>query len=113
MYDQLEKMKLSTNQDSNDKLQTPALLNAASIYFSNDQQNDTKRFDFNILLHTIAFPLPLSHTTSNGFALLYVVILAWPEHFILPKCTSNFLPGLLNILLVHYGLASRLHRPDT
>ena len=43
------------------------------------------------LLHTIAFPLPLSHTTSNGFALLYVVILAWPEHFILPKCTSNFL----------------------
>ena len=52
MYDQLEKMKLSTNQDSNDKLQTPALLNAASIYFSNDQQ---KRFDFNILFRPSSF----------------------------------------------------------
>ena len=49
MYDQLENMKLSTNQDSNDKIQTPALLNAASIYFSTDQKNDTKRFEFNIL----------------------------------------------------------------
>ena len=46
MYDQLENMKLSTNQDSNVKIQTPALLNAASIYFSTDQKNDTKRFEF-------------------------------------------------------------------
>ena len=49
MYDQLENMKLSTNQESNDKIQTSALLNAASIYFSTDQKNDTKRFEFNIL----------------------------------------------------------------
>ena len=55
MYDQLEKMKLSSNQDSNDKLQTPALLNAASIYFSNDQKNDTKRLDFNILFKPSSF----------------------------------------------------------
>ena len=49
MYDQLENMRLSTNQESNDNIQTPALLNAASIYFSTDQKNDTKRFEFNIL----------------------------------------------------------------